>query len=125
MGGDRPQPGVDALVGLTQQVATGRGQGVADAPAVTVVGCALDQAARHQAVDDRGDGGPAHRQVIGQLGGDGGAFIEEHEDAVLRQRQVDLAQADLHLAGQARRHPAVDDRHRSWFTLHMVRVSNS
>ena len=79
------------------------GQHVVDPTSVAGHRAPLDEAPRHQAVDDGGDGGWADGQALGQVGGGGRALVQEPEDPVLGEGQVDRAEADLDLLGQPRR----------------------
>ena len=61
---------------------------------------ALHQAPGHQAVDDRGHARRPDGQPLGQVGGDGGALVQQAEDPVLGERELSGGQADLDLLGQ-------------------------
>ena len=100
--GDTAEAGVDGHVGLGQDPVALGGQHVIDPTPVALHRAALDEALRHQAVDDGGDGRWADGQALGQVGGGGRALVEQPEDPVLGERQVDRAEADLDLLGQPR-----------------------
>jgi hypothetical protein len=88
------------LVGSLEGVAAVIGQVVVDPTPVVGVGPALYQAAGDEAVHESGDGGSAHGEAAGQVGGGGFTFVQEGQDPVLGETQVNFAERDGDLAGQ-------------------------
>ncbi len=110
--GNGDQVLVHGDVGAGQRLGALRRQAQLHPPAVRVLLATVDQPAGDEAVDEGGDGGPPHRQAVGQARRGGGALGQDPEDPVLGKRQLDLGQRDLHPLGEPGRDPAVGAQHR-------------
>ena len=89
-------------VGSREHPGAGPSNDVIDPTPIIRVRTALNETLAHEAINDRRNAGPSHRESFGERRRCSAALVEEDQDAVLRQRQVDLGERHLEVASYPR-----------------------